>query len=146
MMKRSPGFDEFAFDDLFARMSRQFEEMSSQLDGPRSFGREMAIDLREEPEAFVAVVDLPGYEKDDIEITVDDRMLTIEAAREADEADERDHYVHRERRSQSAHRSIRLPGEVRPDGASAGYNNGVLTVSLPKLVVDDDESHRIDIE
>ncbi|MFB6090208.1 MAG: Hsp20/alpha crystallin family protein [Halobellus sp.] len=146
MMKRSPGFDEFAFDDLFARMSRQFEEMSSQLDGPRSFGREMAIDLREEPEAFVAVVDLPGYEKDDIDVAIDGLLLTIEAAREADEGDESDHYVHRERRSQSVHRSIRLPAEVHADDAAAAYNNGVLTVTLPKLVVDDDESHRIDIE
>jgi len=146
MMKRSPSFDEFAFEDLFARMSRQLEEMSSQFDGSRSVGREMAIDLREEPEAFVAIVDLPGYEKDDIDISVDDRLLTIEAAREADEADESDDYVHRERRSQSAHRSIRLPAGVRADDASATYNNGVLTVTLPKVVVDDDESRRIDIE
>ncbi|MFB6091965.1 MAG: Hsp20/alpha crystallin family protein [Haloquadratum sp.] len=146
MMKRSPGFDAFEFEDLFARLSRQLEEMSGQFDTARQFGREMAVDVREDEESFVAVVDLPGFEKDDIDISVDDRLLTIEAERaDAATADD-DHYVHRERRAQSVRRSIRLPGEIRPDDAAATYNNGVLTVTLPKLAVDDAASHRIDVE
>ncbi|SDX68128.1 HSP20 family protein [Halobellus clavatus] len=146
MMKRSPSFDEFAFEDLFARMSRQFEEMSSQLDGPRSPSREMAIDLRDESESLVAVVDLPGYANDDIDVSIDDQLLTVAAVRESAEMDEDDRYVHRERRSTSVRRSIRLPCDVRADDASAAYNNGVLTVTLPKRVVDDDDAHRIDVE
>ncbi|MGQ4554484.1 Hsp20 family protein [Halobellus sp. GM3] len=150
MMKRSPSFDEF--DDLFARMSRQLEEMSRQFDAPRPFGHETAIDLREDSESFVAVVDLPGFDREDIDLSVADRLLTIEAVREestdtGNEHGSEEHYVRRERRSDSVRRSLRLPADVRADDASATYNNGVLTVILPKLLVEDDEaSHHIDVE
>ncbi|WP_336021615.1 archaeal heat shock protein Hsp14 [Halobellus salinisoli] len=145
MMRRTPSFDDFEFDDLFGRMSRQFEEMSRQFEGGR-FGRETAIDLREDSESFVAVVDLPGFEKRDIDLSVTDDMLTIEASRSESADEESEHYVHRERRSDSVHRSIRLPAAVRADDASATYNNGVLSVTLPKLHVEDEASHHIDVE
>ena len=147
MMKRSPSFDDIEFDDLFGRMSRQFEEMSRQFDNTRSFGRDMAVDLREEDDSFVAVIDLPGFEKEDIDLAVAENVLTVEASRaESAEADD-EHYLHRERRSEGVRRSIRLPAAVRADDASATYNNGVLSVTLPKLIVDDDEdAHHIDVE
>jgi len=145
MMDRSPSFDEF--DDLFARMTRQLEAMSRQFEGPRPFGRETAVDIREERESFVAVVDLPGFEREDIDLSVADRLLTIEAERETDGETEDERYVRRERRADAIHRSIRLPADVRAEDADATYNNGVLTVTLPKLLVEDDEdSHRIDVE
>jgi len=146
MMKRSPSFDDFEFDDLFGRMSRQFEEMSRQFEGSRAFGREMAVDLREDDDSFVAVVDLPGFEKSDIDLSVTDDMLTVEASRSESADDEGEHYVHRERRSDTIRRSIRIPAAVRPDDASATYNNGVLSVTLPKRHVEDEGAHHIDVE
>jgi HSP20 family protein len=144
-MNRSPSFDESTFENLFARMSRQFEEMSSQLDTPRFGSHGMAVDLREEPDAFVAIVDLPGFAKSEIDVAVDDRLLTIGASHESDETSDDDHYVHRERRSEATRRSITLPAAVRSADTTAEYNNGVLVVTLPKLV-GDDESRRIEIE
>ncbi|WP_311173173.1 Hsp20/alpha crystallin family protein [Halobellus ordinarius] len=178
MMRRTPDFDEFEFEDLFARMTRQLEEMSHSIDGARMFGRGTAIDLREEPEAFVVAVDVPGFEKSDIELAVADRVLTIEASRDdiaettsgddiaettsgddiaettsgddiaetAGDDDEVGHYVRRERHTDSIRRSVRLPGDVRADDASATYRNGVLTVTLPKLAADADDAQRIDVE
>lgn len=146
MMRRSPNFDDFEFDDLFGRMSRQFEEMSRQFEGSRAFGREMAIDLREDDDSFVALVDLPGFEKSDIDLSVSDDMLTIEASRSESVDSEDEHYVHRERRSDTIRRSIRIPAAIRSDDASATYNNGVLSVTLPKLHVEDEGSHHIDVE
>jgi HSP20 family protein len=146
-MRRSPSFDDIEFDDLFGRMSRQFEEMSRQFDTPRSIGREMAADLREEDDSFVAVIDLPGFEKADIDLAVTDNALTVEASRTQSAETDDDHYVHRERRTEGARRSIQLPAAVRADDASATYNHGVLTVTLPKLLVDDDDdAHHIDVE
>ncbi|RLM53376.1 Hsp20/alpha crystallin family protein [Halobellus sp. Atlit-31R] len=144
-MKRSPSFDDFEFEDFFARMSRQLDAMSRQFEETRRFRREVAVDLREETDSFVAVADLPGFEREQIDISVSDRLLTIEAAREESTTAEEDRYVHRERRSDSIQRSIRLPAEVRAADADATYNNGVLTVTLPKRAVDE-ESYHVDIE
>jgi HSP20 family protein len=150
-MTRTPDFDSVEIDTLFDRMSQQFEEMTRQFDGTRTFRRNTAVDLRDDPEAFEVVIDLPGFEKADIDVTIADRELTVDAARDTGtvspkRGDDDVRYVRQERRTDSVHRSIRLPGEVRSDDASATYNNGVLTVTLPKRTVDDEDSHRIDVE
>lgn len=147
MMRRSPSFDDFEFEDFFGRMSRQLEEMSRQFESSRGMGRGVAVDLREDEDSYIAIVDLPGYEKSDIDLSVMDEVLTIEALRSESVEHDSDSYVHRERRADSIHRSVRLPSAIRPDDASATYNNGVLTVTLPKLQIDEDEdSHHIDVE
>ena len=150
-MTRTPDFDSTELDTFFDRMSRQFEELTRQFDGTRTFRRNTAVDLRDDPEAFVVAIDLPGFERDTLEVTLADRELSVDAERELvhdtsgeESADGR--YVRQERRTDSVHRSIRLPGEVRTDDATATYNNGVLTITLPKRTVVDDESSRIDVE
>ena len=150
-MARAPDFDSTELDTFADRLSRQFEEFTRQFDGTRTFRRNTAVDLRDDPEAFVVAIDLPGFEKSDIEVAVTDRNLRVDAERELahdtsedDSADGR--YVRRERRTDSVHRSIRLPGDVRGDDATAAYNNGVLTVTLPKRTVEGDGSRRIDVE
>ena len=152
-MTRTPDSDSVELDTLFDRMSRQFEELTRQFDGTRTFRRNTAVDLRDDPESFVVAVDLPGFDRGDIEVAVADRKLTIDAEREAgtvspkhDDDDGDSRYVRQERRTDSVHRAIRLPGEVRAGDATATYNNGVLTVTLPKRTVDDADSHRIDVE
>lgn len=147
-MNRSPSFDGSELDSIIARMSRQLEDLTGQSDGPFGSRRGAAVDLRDEPESFVVTVDLPGFERSDIDLSVADRTLTIDATRDVshDADDDDGRFVRRERRSDSIHRSLRLPADVRADDASATYNNGVLSVTLPKLTVDDGDSHRIDVE
>ncbi|MBB6646756.1 Hsp20/alpha crystallin family protein [Halobellus ruber] len=150
-MTRTPDFDGVETDTLFDRMSRQFEAMTRQFDGTGTFRRNTAVDLRDDPEAFEIVIDLPGFEKADIDVAVADRELTVDAVRDTGtvspkRGDDDGRYVRQERRTDSIHRSIRLPGEVRSNDATASYNNGVLTVSLPKRTADDEGSHRIDVE
>ncbi|SDM04842.1 HSP20 family protein [Halogranum gelatinilyticum] len=155
MMRRSNPFDFSELDRMFERMSRQFEDMNRQLGswegnvGEMVSHRGMAIDVAEHDDSLVVVADLPGFEKDDIDLTVAGQTLTIVAEREmaSESGDEESEYLRRERRSESIRRSIRLPVDVDEEGASASYQNGVLTVSLPKFQADDeDDSHHIDVQ
>ncbi|WP_254829960.1 Hsp20/alpha crystallin family protein [Haloglomus salinum] len=134
---------------LFETMGRQFDDAAHMFEGEGPLGRfaeldEMAIDLVERDDEFVVTVDLPGFERDDIEVTVTDHTLRIEAEHEAETEEEDDSYLRRERRHQSASRSVRLPGEVDRDAVAGTMKNGVLTVTLPKAEAED--AHTIDIE
>jgi HSP20 family protein len=128
-------------EKFFERMSRQFDE------GGVSRLRDVSIDLRDTEDELVVTADLPGYEKDDIDLSIAGRKLTIEADRSEEMEEEEDaRYIRRERSRRHVSRTIRLPVEVVDEEAMAAYNNGVLTVTLPKRTADEDESHDIDVE
>lgn len=135
---------------MFERMSRQFEGMGRQWDGPmgamaRTEG--MEIDVADYDDEIVVTADVPGFEKEDIDLTLSERTLTITAEREMESESGEGEYLRRERRSSSMRRSVRLPESVDEEGATASYRNGVLTVTLPKLTMDeDDEGRHIDVE
>ena len=94
-----------------------------------------ATDIRETDDCIRLECELPGFEKEDLHITHDDRVLTIRATHESDTGDSNDGYLHRERSQASFERRFRLAG-VDKDGISAEYKNGLLTVILPKLKPD----------
>jgi HSP20 family protein len=162
MMRRSNFDDAFDFRAMFERMNRQFEEMNRQFGQfadarpalesgaglPAAMGQGgMQVDVAEYDDEIVVTADLPGFEKGDIDLSIAGEALTIRADRDVDTEHESDSYVRRERRHQSVRRTIRLPAEIREDDASASYTNGVLSVTLPKIEVDeDDDSRRIDID
>ena len=145
MSRRNP-FDEI--ERMFERMNRQFSELSegSQLPQVASGPQTVSMDVAEHDDEYVVTADLPGYEKDDIDLSISDRTLRVSADRQegTDESDEEGTYLRRERRRQSVSRAITLPEEVAEDDASAAYNNGVLTVTLPKRSQSSD-SRSIDI-
>jgi HSP20 family protein len=124
---------------LFERMSRQFEnashewESSDLFEWPSSQFEPMAVDLVEHDDEFVASVDLPGFDREDVSIEVTDHTLRISAEREEETAEEDTRYLRHERHHASAGRSIRLPEEVDRDAVSARMQNGVLTITLPRI-------------
>ena len=139
-MRRNP-FEEL--EDLFDRLSTQFEDVSGR-DGLPVPGK-VGVDLVDRGETFVVTVDLPGYETDDVDLRLVDDHLRLEASRdEATEFEEGD-YIRRERTQHTVNRRIRLPEPVDEGAIEANYNNGVLTVHLPKR--DGlDGGHEIDID
>jgi HSP20 family protein len=145
-MRRNP-FDEL--DEMLDRIGQQVEEgmTSGGLQVPGS----VPVDVADRGEEYVVTVDLPGYDTADIDLTIAEGTLRIEGER-ADEsaletADEtgRGRYLRRERTRQSVNRRIRLPEPVEEESVSASYDNGVLTVRLPK-VVGEGGSKAIDID
>ena len=144
MPRRDP-FEEI--EQLFDRMSREFEQIGGDIE--TGLGGGFSVDVAETDETVTVTADLPGYDREGIDVTLSDRTLAIAAEQSEEYADERDEddvqYHRRERRERSVSRRVRLPADVEEDSASATYNNGVLTIEFSKRVADDG-GHRIDVE
>ena len=76
---------------------------------------------------------VPGIDPADIQITVENDVLTIRGRTEAENETAEGDFLMRERRSGSFHRALRLPDTVDVERAESGYDNGVVTISFPKL-------------
>jgi HSP20 family protein len=159
MTRRDP-FDEI--EDLLERMGHEFEELGGTLEGtgpdvPRFPGaRDVDVDVYGDDETITVVADLPGFDADDISVELRDDALVIAGSREessevdvgdADEGSDDDavRYHRRERRLQSVSRRVPVPEPVEADAATASFDAGVLTVTLPKRSDDDDRGHTIDV-
>ncbi|MFC7167316.1 Hsp20/alpha crystallin family protein [Halospeciosus flavus] len=136
--RRSP-FDEF--EQLFERLNREFGEELG-----RGGGR-IAVDVEETDDSYVVTADLPGFEKEDVDVELHDETLHISAEREAEreeevepgaseeaaeEEEETQRYLVRERHAGAVSRAITLPETVDEEGVTATFENGVLRVELPK--------------
>lgn len=104
----------------------------------------MAVDLVEREDEFVATADLPGFERDDVDVRVTGRTLRIAAEHTAIGEGDAERFLRRERGRGSTHRSIRLPEDVDAERVNARLTNGVLIVTLPKPDVE--EARTIEIE
>ena len=89
--------------------------------------------------------ELPGVSQDDVEIAVDDDVLTIRAEKRLEKKDEKERFHFVERTYGTFQRSLRLPFPVDPEQVRANFENGVLTVTLPKTKAQD-RSRRIQIQ
>lgn len=124
----------------------RFEDVYDPGEWPGMGFRELPVDVADTDEALVVTADLPGYEKDDIEVKLVEDRLHIEAERDIEtEAVDEGTYLTKERRQRHASRSVSLPVHVDESDIEARYRNGVLTVTLPKLHKLS-ESERIEIE
>jgi HSP20 family protein len=92
----------------------------------------LAVDVSENDDAFIVTASVPGMNPDDLDITISDNILTIKGETESDETIKDEQYHIRERRYGSFGRSITLPVTVNAEDVSANYENGVLTLTVPK--------------
>ncbi|HEX2252316.1 MAG TPA: Hsp20/alpha crystallin family protein [Thermoanaerobaculia bacterium] len=100
---------------------------------PTESGRWMPqVDIRETEAAFEVAADLPGMRREDVEVTVENGVLTITGARAWDESVDRNSYHRIERSYGRFVRSFTLPRTVRTDDVKAHFDNGVLYLTLPK--------------
>jgi HSP20 family protein len=91
-----------------------------------------ALDVHETGDEIVVSAALPGLKPDDVDITITGQTLSIRGEFKADEKVQRDQYLYRERRYGSFHRQLQLPVRVQGDAATATFEDGVLTLSIPK--------------
>lgn len=91
-----------------------------------------AMDLVEEDEQFVLRADLPGVQEEDVNVELQDNMLTISGERKSDLERRSEGYYRIERAVGTFSRSLTLPEGVDPESIGASFNNGVLEVRVPK--------------
>jgi HSP20 family protein len=91
-----------------------------------------ALDLVENGDNFVVKAELPGFTADQVDVRIEGNTLTLRGEIKEDNDREEGQYHVRERRQNSFVRSITLPATVNSDKANAEFENGVLTLTLPK--------------
>jgi len=91
-----------------------------------------AVDIYETPNELVVKADLPDVEEKDIDIRVENNLLTIRGERKFEKNVSEDNYLRVERTYGAFSRSFSLPNTVNAEAIHAEYKNGVLTVNLPK--------------
>ena len=91
-----------------------------------------ALDLYQNNDNVVAVVELPGMRKEDIEISLHDGTLTIGGERKTETAENGENATRTERFSGKFRRTVTLPARVDANKVNATYKDGILTVTLPK--------------
>jgi HSP20 family protein len=119
------------FDEFFSRRLRPFWDERR---WPwRATGISVpAVDLYEEKDEIVAKAELPGIEKDVIQVNITDHILTIRGEKKKEEEIKEKAYYRSERSYGSFSRTVDLPSEVRVEKARASFKNGVLEIRLPK--------------
>lgn len=117
---------------------KEFDNMFEDFFGKRApaFGG-FRLDVAENDKDFAIEAELPGINKEDIEITADDGYLTISVERKEskDSGEEKKSYIYKERRTCSLKRSVYLDG-MADEGITAKYADGILTVNVPKKDAD----------
>lgn len=131
------------FDDIFDQMQKMFNQF-------QDFGRDLdirssiAVDIKEEDGNVVVSADIPGVQKEDINLKADENKLEISAESTEEIQEENEKYLRRERSSRHHRRTVRWPKEVDPETVTASYDDGVLRVEAEKE--EEDENWDIEIE
>jgi len=91
-----------------------------------------AVDIKEENDKFVLHADIPGVKPEDIDISMEDGVLTIQGEKKTEATTEQEGYKRVERSHGSFYRRFSLPDTANPDAISAKSKHGVLEIVIPK--------------
>ena len=117
--RNSNGLD--IFDDVFA--DPFFSEKENRI---------MRTDLKEKDGKYYLEIDIPGFDKEDIKIELQDGYLTISAEKDDEKEDKHAKYLKRERFSGMCSRSYYVGDNIKEEDIKANFKNGILTVEFPK--------------
>ena len=118
-------------DDFFSRRrhswwpQRWFRPDETEISAP-------AIDLYEDKDNIVVKAELPGMDKDDVQVNLSDHLLTIKGEKKKENEIKEENYYRSERSYGSFVRTLELPKDVHADKVKASFKSGVLEVRLPK--------------
>jgi len=122
-------------DQLRREMGRMFEQQHPSSEEGSSIATSdwtPAVDIQETEKEFLIHADIPGVDPDDIDVHMEDGMLTIKGERDSETKEEREGYKRIERQRGSFYRRFSLPDTANADKISAKSKNGVLEITIPK--------------
>ena len=125
-------------DDVVDHMQKMFNQFQDITD----FGGRMPVNMKEEDGKVIISADMPGVQKEDINLKADSNGLEISAESKEEIKEENEKYIRKERTSRRYRRKVAWPTEVEPKSVSADYSDGVLKVEAEK----EPESENWDIE
>ena len=125
------------FDKIFDAMLEEFDDRTSYYP--------LKVDVREKDDEYLVEAEIPGVNKDDIYLEINNDILTIAVERKQEVNEEKENYIRRERRFGSFKRSFYVE-DVDQDNIKAKFKNGVLHVRLPKRESIPPKENRIPIE
>lgn len=136
-------------DSIKREMDRFFDDITPFSWRAGNGGMEMELwapdtDMSETESEYLVTVDLPGISKKDIEVSYQDKRLTITGERKKEEKEEKKDYLRRERYFGKFVRSFTLPAGVKDNEIKASFKDGVLTVKIPKTEVQKPKTVKID--
>lgn len=135
---KRPSRDIYSWDpfDEIRKMQEQMEQMMRAFPALESRYVSGAFspltDVAEEDDRIIVTTDLPGIDKENVELSVKDNYLVISAEKGKEEETEKEGYLRKERSTIRYYREVPLPEGITEEGATAQLKNGVLTVTLPK--------------
>ena len=136
-------FDDF-FDDFgeFDRMMNRFNRETNKALYGRKARNLMKTDVRETGDGYELDVELPCFKKDEVNVKLNDGYLTISAAKglDKDDKDKKGNYIRRERYAGAMQRSFYV-GDIKGEDIRARFENGILSLTVPKAEVKKLESH-----
>ena len=119
-------------DQLRKEMERVVERSGAETGSVVTSDWTPAVDIKESDNAFTIIADIPGVDAKDIEVHMENGMLTIKGERESEKKEEKEGYKRVERSYGSFYRRFTMPDTANPDKIAAKSKNGVLEITIPK--------------
>ena len=105
-----------------------------------------SLDIVEKPDKYAVTLEVPGIEKDGIQIEIENDRLTIKGEKKSEKKEETDEVFVCERCYGAFRREIPLPNDSDADNINASYSNGILTLEIPKTKVEEKAVRKIEIK
>lgn len=118
--------------DPVDEMGRLFRDMNRLFDGYSVSSTQPALNVRADEQAVDVTVALPGVDPKNVDIAVEDGVLTVKGERPTETLAEQDIQTRRERPAGRFERNVRLPFEIEADKVTARYERGLLHIHLPR--------------
>ena len=135
-----------AFPKTLNEIENLFESFFNEpfFSGLQQNANSLKVDIRDNDSEYILETDLPNVKKENLNLTFEDNVLTIVVEQDQQVKEEKENYIRHERYQQSVSRKFAFD-DVNSEGIQAKYENGVLTVTLPKSQVKE-QKHQIQIQ